>query len=333
MIDGFGPATVRQHLAAIRNEGHSIDAGLPRGILVAARKAARAQFVAAERAGARCICDGQPDFPAPLRDLDAIPTHLWVLGDPTVLADTPSISIVGTRRLTVYGERVARSVATAFARHGVVVVSGMARGIDSVGHVAALDAGGKTVAVLGTGVDVAYPAGNRPLHRRIQKQGVVVSEAPMGAHAIRGSFPRRNRIIAALGQATIVVEAGVMSGALNTADWADTINRPVGIVPGPIDSPACLGTNQRLRDGGGQCIATVADALGLIGISEPGKLRVDFESAIERTVWDALDRPAANFDVLTGRTGLPARVCLETVTTLELRGIVDCSITGEVRRR
>jgi DNA processing protein len=333
MIDGFGPVTVRQHLATIRNEGHSIDAGLPRGILVAARKAAKKQFLMAERVGARCVADGQPDFPAPLRDLDAIPTHIWVLGDLSVLEGQRSISIVGTRQLTSYGERVTRSIATAFTRNGAVVVSGMARGIDSVGHMAALEAGGKTVAVLGTGVDVAYPAGNRPLHRRIQAHGVVISEAPMGAHAILGSFPRRNRLIAALGQATIVVEAGVKSGALNTADWADTIGRPVGIVPGPIDSPASLGTNLRFRDGGGQCVATVADALSLIGISESGKLQVTFESAIERTVWDALARPAANFDVLTGRTGLPARVCLETVTNLELRGIVDCAITGEVRRR
>jgi DNA processing protein len=333
MIEGFGPATVREHLERIRHEGRSLDAGLPPGTFAAAKKAARLQFSAAAKAGARCIVDGQPDFPVALQDLDAVPTHFWALGDLSVLAGKPMVAIVGTRQLTVYGERVARSIATAFARNGAVVVSGMARGIDSVGHIAALENGGKTVAVLGTGVDVAYPAGNRPLHRRIQKQGVVISEAPIGAGAGPGSFPKRNRLIAALGQATIVVEAGVKSGALNTANWADAINRNVGIVPGPIDSPASLGSNLRLRDGGGHCIATIADALSLVGISEPGKLAVHFESAIERTIWDALARPAANFDVLTGRTGLPARICLETVTALELRGIVDCSITGEVRRR
>lgn len=332
-IEGFGPVTVREHLERIRSEGHSIDVAFPRGILVAARRAARAHLQAAKRVGARLVTDGDPDFPGSLRDLDAIPTHIWVLGNLEVLTGRKTVAIVGTRQLTSYGERVARSLANAFARNGAIVVSGMARGIDSIAHLSALEAGGETVAVLGTGVDVAYPAGNRPLHRRIREHGVVISESPPGATARPGSFPTRNRLIAALGQATIVVEAGVKSGALGTADWATAINREVGLVPGPIDSPASLGVNQRMRDGGGHCIATIADALQLVGISEPGRLSVSFESPIERTIWNALERPAANFDVLTARTGLPARICLETITALELRGLVDCAITGEVRRR
>jgi DNA processing protein len=332
-IEGFGPVTVREHLERIRSEGQSIDVAFPRRTLVPARKTARAQMDAAKRIGARLVVDGDRDFPPSLRDLDTIPTHIWVLGNLEVLSDRPTVAIVGTRQLTSYGERVTRSLANAFARNGVVVVSGMARGIDSVAHLAALEAGGETVAVLGTGVDVAYPSSNRPLHRRIRDHGVVLSESPPGGRAHRGSFPTRNRLIAALGQATIVVEAGVKSGALITADHADTIGRKVGITPGPIDSPASAGANLRMRDGGGQCIATIADALSLIGISEPGRARVSFESPIERTIWNALDRPAANFDVLTARTGLPARICLETITTLELRGLVDCAITGEVRRR
>jgi DNA processing protein len=332
-LEGFGPVTVRETLERIRREGRSIDGAFARRTLVAARKLAKVQLDAAARAGARCIMDGDPDFPAPFRDLDIVPTHFWVIGDAGLLGAERTISIVGTRQFTSYGERVTRSLGNAFARNGTVVVSGMARGIDSVAHLAALEAGGKTIAVLGTGVDVAYPAANRPLHRQIQKHGAVISESPPGMHAIPGSFPRRNRLIAALGQATIVVEAGIKSGALGTADLADAINRPVGIIPGPIDSPHSLGTNQRMRDGGGQCITRIEDALLLIGISESGKATVTFESAIERTIWNALERPAANFDVLTARTNLPARICLETVTTLELRGLVDCAITGEVRRR
>jgi DNA processing protein len=254
------------------------------------------------------------------------------MGNPSVLGNR-TVSIVGTRQLTAYGERVTRSIANAFARQGVTVVSGMARGIDSIAHLAAMEAGTRTVAVLGTGVDVAYPASNRPLHRRIVANGAVISESPPGARAIEGCFPKRNRLIAALGEATIVIEAGVLSGALNTAQWAEGINRPVGVVPGQLDSPASLGANLLLRDGGGQLIATIEDALALIGISQPGKATVALADATEQLVWNALERPAANFDVLTARTGLPARLCLETVTALELRGIVDCAITGEVRRR
>ena len=333
LIEGFGPVTVREHLGRIRYEGRALDDGLPRGTFIDARNAARAQFERASRSGARCIIDGEPGFPSPLRDLESIPTHLWVLGDVSVLEDRPAISIVGTRQLTAYGERAARSLANAFVRNGALVVSGMARGIDSVAHLAAIDGGGATAAVLGTGVDVAYPASNRPLHRRIQERGVVLSEAPPGARAHRGSFPDRNRLIAALGGATIVVEAVERSGALITSGLANAIGRKVGIVPGPIDSPASLGSNKELRDGVGNCIATIADALMLIGISESGNRSVTFKNASEEAIWLALERPAANFDVLTARTGLPARLCLEMVTSLELRGIVDCSITGEVRRR
>jgi DNA processing protein len=333
MIEGFGPVTVREHLKRIRSDGRSLDDGLSRGTFAAARRAARAQFEAAKICGARCVVCGDGDFPETLNDLQSVPTHLWVMGDLGVLADRKTVAIVGTRTLTSYGERVARSLGNAFARNDAVIVSGMARGVDSIAHVAAIEGRAKTVAVLGTGVDVPYPAANRPLHRRIREHGAVISESPPGAKAIEGCFPKRNRLIAALGQATIVVEAGVKSGALITADHAETIGRPVGFVPGPIDSPASLGGNQRLRDGAGHCIAEVADALQLIGISEPGKARVSLDSTIERTIWHALERPAANFDVLTARTGLPARICLETITTLEMRGLVDCAITGEVRRR
>jgi DNA processing protein len=333
MIEGFGPVTARQHLERVRSAGQPMDASLPRGVLSAARKLARSHLDAAARVGARCVIDGEPDFPAALGSLESSPTHLWALGDLSILNGAPAIAIVGTREFTAYGERVTRSLGNAFARNGVVVVSGMARGIDSIAHLSAMEAGGKTVAVLGTGVDVAYPAANRPLHRRIQQHGAVISESPPGSKAHPGSFPNRNRLIAALGQATIVVEAGIRSGALITSDLADGIGREVGFVPGPIDSPASLGSNGRLRDGAGHCLATIADALTLVGISEPGKASVSLENANERTIWKALDRPAANFDVLMARTGLPARLCLETVTVLELRGLVECAITGEVRRR
>lgn len=333
LIDGFGPATIRAHLARIRAEGRSIDDGLDPREFAGCRGVAESHIRNADRIGARVLIEGDSRYPATLQSLESPPVALWASGELAIAHQPDAIAIVGTRGCTSYGERVTRALATAFVRAGAVVVSGMARGIDAAAHVAALDERGRTIAVLGTGVDVPYPAGHRGLHARIAKHGLVVSESPPGTKAIQGSFPRRNRIIAALAGATIVVEAGARSGALITAGLANDIGRRVGVVPGPIDSPASLGSNQLMRDGGGHPIASIEDALSLIGLSNPGKASVTLQSDVERAIWKALERPAANFDVLCGRTGLPGRVCLETVTTLELRGLIDCSLTGEIRRR
>lgn len=332
MIDGFGPATARAHLERIRTDGQSIDDGISARTFRAARERATDRLDAARRIGARCLIDGHAEFPASLHDLEQPPVALWAIGDTAIVRDRPTISIVGTRGCTSYGERVTREIGGAFARAGATIVSGMAVGIDAAAHRAALEAGASTVAVLGTGVDVPYPVGHRNLHRQIAARGVVMSESPPGGQAIKGCFPRRNRIIAALGSATIVVEAGVKSGALNTADHAQAIGRTLAAVPGPIDSPASLGSNLLLRDGA-HAITGVDDALALLGLSHPRPAEARLESAQERTVWKALESPAADFDALCARAGLPARTCLEAVSTLELRGLVECALTGELRRR
>lgn len=332
MIDGFGAATTRAHLEMIRTDGRSIDDGIPAGVFMAARERAAGRLEAARRIGARCLIDGDKDYPDSLHSLEHPPVVLWLMGDIAIVQNRPTVSIVGTRACTPYGERVTRELGGALTRAGATIVSGMAVGIDAAAHRAALDEEGATAAVLGTGVDVPYPAGHRNLHRQIRDRGVLISESPPGASAIKGCFPRRNRIIAALGEATIVVEAGEKSGALNTAEHALAINRTLAVVPGPIDSPASQGSNVLLRDGA-HAIAGVADALALVGLSQPRPAKVRLESPQERTVWKALETPATDFDVLCARTGLPARACFETVTTLELRGLVECALTGELRRR
>jgi len=332
MLEGFGPATTRAHLAAIRADGRSIDDGMSPGLLRTARGRAAESLAAATRIGARLVIDGDSDYPESLHALEHPPVALWIMGDIEAVRDHPTVSIVGTRGCTPYGERVTRELAGALARAGATVVSGMALGIDAMAHRAAIEVGGRTAAVLGTGVDVPYPASHRSLHRQICDQGVVVSESAPGTRAGPGCFPRRNRIIAALGAATIVVEAGVKSGALNTSDHVLSIDRTLAVVPGPIDSPASLGSNMLMRDGA-HPITSVADALALIGLSQPRPANARLDSDAERTVWAALARPAADFDVLCARAGLPARSCIETVTTLELRGLVECSLTGELHRR
>jgi DNA processing protein len=275
---------------------------------------------------------GDEGYPPALLDLPTPPRVLWAIGDIATLR-APVVAIVGTRKATAYGERATREISGALARAGACIVSGMARGIDGIAHLAALDAHGRTVAVLGTGVDIAYPAGHRPLHGRIREQGLLLSEEPPGAHAGPGSFPRRNRLIAALASITIVVEAGVRSGANITATYALELGRTIAAVPGPIDSPQSAGANALLRDGA-TVIADVADALLLAGLTPPIR-RPDPEiaTAAERAVWGALSDGALDVDTLAVRSGLPARECLAAVTTLELTGAIECALTGEIRRR
>jgi DNA processing protein len=275
---------------------------------------------------------GDELYPTTLLDLRSPPRVLWAIGDVATLKP-PVVAIVGTRKATAYGARVTRELSGALARAGACVVSGMARGIDGIAHIAALDALGRTVAVLGTGVDVAYPAGHRPLHARIRQHGLILSEEFPGTHAGPGSFPRRNRIIAALASVTIVVEAGKESGARITADEALELGRTVAAVPGPIDAPQSAGTNRLLRDGA-TLISDVADALQLVGLT-PAIRRPDPDIATpaEQAVWRALADGALDVDALAARSRLPARECLAAVTTLELSGAIECALTGEIRRR
>jgi DNA processing protein len=278
------------------------------------------------------IIPASPCWPGVLNALDDTrPDQLFLLGDPAHLVP-PSVAIVGTRDATGYGLRVTKSLATAFAKAGVSVISGMARGIDAAAHRAALEAGGRTVAVLGTGIDVPYPAGHRELHRTLADRACIVSEYGPGVMAHRGTFPRRNRIIAALAPVTIVIEAGAKSGALITADIAQSINRTVAAVPGPIDSPKSSGCNELIRDRA-QVIASVADALALVGIATPEEKAPVTLNANDSRVWKALAAGPVDADAIAVRAHLTTRECLSAITSLELGGYVEVLITGEVRRR
>ena len=273
---------------------------------------------------------GTPEYPGELLDLSYPPARLFALGNPDAL-ESPRVSLVGTRQSTAYGERVTRSLTTALVRAGVCVISGMARGIDGIAHRSALEQNGRTVAVLGTGIDVPYPAGHRHLHRTIAARGLVLSENPPGMPAHQGAFPKRNRIIAALAPVTLVVEAGRRSGALNTAGQALDLGRIVAAVPGPIDSEQSVGSNELLRDGA-VMIASVDDALALLGVSLP-KQNDDIDlPEPERRLWDCLRDGPADVDRLSDQTGLALGQCLSAVSSLEIRGLVQCSLAGEIRR-
>src|SRR5581483_678724 len=198
------------------------------------------------------------------------PAVLFGRGDPALLGELVpdgAVTIVGTRRPSGYGRELATSLAREVAAAGVGVVSGMALGIDSRAHAGALEAGGFTVAVLGNGVDIAYPASSRQLYAQIAERGLVISELPPGTAARRWSFPARNRIMAALSAMTVVVEAREPSGSLITAEFAQELGRQLGAVPGRVGTSSAAGTNGLLRDGAAviRGAGDVLDALLPIG--------------------------------------------------------------------
>jgi DNA processing protein len=281
----------------------------------------------------QCWTRESPEYPVELRDLAHPPHELFAIGLSSALSK-PRVAIVGTRNSTAYGERITRTLTRALVRGGVSVVSGMARGIDGVAHRTALEERGNTVAVLGTGIDVPYPVGHRILHRTIAEHGLVLSENPPGARAGKGSFPKRNRIIAALAPVTIVVEAGFRSGALNTASQALELGRVVAAVPGPIDSDQSRGSNQLLRDGA-VLIAAPDDALALLGISAPKDAPPPppLLPDSEQKVWDAIAGGFTDSDALPALTDLTIAECLAAITSLEIMGLIECSLAGEIRRR
>lgn len=244
----------------------------------------------------------------------------------------PRVAIVGTRTPTQYGIRIARTIASQMADAGICVVSGLARGIDSAAHWGSVEAGGKTIGVLGTSVDVPYPSTNRPLYNRLANDGLLVSEFGDGRQAFKGCFPRRNRIIAGLSKVTIVVEAGHKSGALNTATHALELGRTVAAVPGNIDCPQAAGSNQLLRDGA-HLITSVADALMLMGADPKPRVNDAKLSDVEEKIYGALGSDGKDVDTIAALTRLPVRECMAAVTSLEVLGLVECLLTGEIVRR
>ena len=215
------------------------------------------------KSGSIFLSPQSTEWPASLNDLSATPFGLVVKGDLSVLTDR-SLAIVGTRNPTPYGLRIAGDFAAGFVDREWSIVSGGAYGIDSAAHKGALIAEGRTIAVLAAGVDVAYPAGNARLFAEIAENGALVSEVLPGSHAIPSRFLTRNRIIAALSQATLVVEAAFRSGSLRTARDAAELMRPVMAIPGPINAPTSEGCHRLIGERAAEIVTSVADAVELI---------------------------------------------------------------------
>lgn len=268
-------------------------------------------------------------YPARLHELHDPPVVLFARGDLELL-DRPAVAVIGSRRHTEYGADVARALAGDLARAGVVVISGMARGIDSIAHVAAL-AGG-TVGVLGCGIDVVYPPENRRLYERAATEGLLVSEFTPGDPPLCHHFPRRNRLIAALARGVVVVEASAESGALITVDHALDLGREVFAVPGPVGRRTSEGTNALIRDGA-RLVAGIGDVLEELGmpVSFDGAATNELGTGAAPPVglsecglclWRAMGEEPVHIDGLAAACGLSPASALAALLELELAGQV-----------
>ena len=273
--------------------------------------------------GLRWLARSDPAFPPRLRAIHDPPPGLFVRGaGPLSLLGEPGVAIVGTRACTDYGAHVARTLAREVAAAGVVVVSGLARGVDGCAHRGALDGGGLTVAVLGCGIDRDYPRAHVSLARDIAVGGLIVSEYPPGVSPAPWRFPARNRIVAGLPTAVVVVEARERSGALITADLALEEGREVLSVPGEITSGPSQGTNGLLRLGATP-VTAAADVLEALGIDpQPPNPEAEPPSAKGARVLAAIADGASTADEVARRAGLDAAAAGAALTELELAGLV-----------
>ena len=308
---------------AAASDAHLV--GEPRSGRFAAFKArfdARAELARLDALGFRFLARSDPAFPPLLRAIHDPPPGLFLRGesDASLLA-RPAVAIVGARACSAYGRQVARSLGRDLAAAGLVIVSGLARGVDAEAHRGALEADGATVAVLGCGIDRDYPAAHRELARQVAASGLVVSEYAPGVEPAPWRFPARNRIVAGLCAATVVVEARERSGALITADFALEEGREVLAVPGEITSALSAGSNALLRLGATP-LTCAQDALESYGLAAP-ELAVPAVSARAGAVLERVRESAASADELARATGLAAGVLATVLTELELAALVE----------
>lgn len=328
LIAEYGTAeSALEHLPKIAaNAGVKDYAPCPEGV-------ARAEMAAGQRAGARLLVSGHAGYPAALRGLTDAPAVLWALGDIT-LFHKPMISIIGARSASSLGMRMARRLAADLGAAGYVVVSGLARGIDTSAHKAALETG--TIAVQGCGIDQVHPPENAAVAAQIAEQGLRLSELPPGYEPRAQHFPQRNRIIAGLGSATLVVEATVKSGSMGTAQMALDYGKDVMAVPGhPID-PRAGGCNALIRDGA-LLIRDASDVLDHLGVPRPAPVPQVAQAAVPMDdvgarILSALGMTPVSEDALLQDLGLAASDFAAAVVMLELDGLVGRTSGGYICR-
>jgi DNA processing protein len=336
LIPGIGPRRLLRlrewfgNLGAAWNaDGHHLSqSGLEAQPLANVIKARRkidldAEIAKVQRVKARIVTMVDAEYPALLRQIPDAPPVLYVRG---YLPDDRTLAIVGTRKATRYGQDAAFELARNLARSGVTIVSGLAQGIDRAAHEGALHGGGKTLAVLGCGIDRIYPTAHTQLAQDMIADGAIISEFPIGTSPMAANFPRRNRILSGLSLGVLVIEAPENSGALITASLAAEQGREVFAVPANIFNPMGAGTNRLIQDGA-KLVMTVQDVLDELNIvHETVQTRVRTEEAVpsneaESKLLQHLQADPIHIDELVRLCGLPTAEVSSTLTILELKGL------------
>jgi len=336
-VKGIGPVRMQSILAYFGDpksawlapEGELVNAGLPPKVtqnLLEVRKNLSLESVwkHIEIMNIQVCTIEDPDYPSRLREVDNQPPVIYTRG--TLLPeDSWSVAIVGTRRMTSYGKQVAVEIASALSTNGITIVSGMARGIDGVAHKAALDSGGRTIAVLGSGVDQIYPPEHRKLADAILQNGAVISDYAPGTPPDGINFPPRNRIISGLSLAVVIVEASKQSGALITAAFAAEQGREVFAVPGNIYAPQSKGCNILLQQGA-RVLLNVQDLLESLNLAMVNQHRearqVLPSNSTEAALYDVLSNEPLHVDDICAQSALPIETVSSTLTMMELKGMV-----------
>ena len=276
------------------------------------------------RQGIKILTWEDEAYPSRLKEIDQPPPVLYVRGE-YLPEDVFAVALVGTRRVTPYGRQITEEIAGFLAANGMTVVSGLARGVDAIAHTAALKAGGRTVGILGSGVDKIYPPEHRALAEQMMERGAIISDYAPGTPPEASNFPPRNRIISGLSLAVVVVEAGETSGALITAEFAAEQGREVFAVPGSILAPQSKGTNKLIQQGALPLLnaSDLMQALNLTRVGEQKAARKALPAdAVEAQLLTVLSEQPVHVDELRNQTGLPIEKVSATLTLMELKGMV-----------
>jgi DNA processing protein len=305
-------------------------AGLDSGTVsscIAARQSVRPgdEFEELARHGVRALTWHDEQYPKLLREVYDRPPVLYVRGELTA-ADEWAVAVVGTRRVTVYGRQVAEEMARGLAANRVTVVSGLARGVDAIAHRAALESGGRTIAVLACGLDLVYPPEHKRLAEQIIERGALISDYPLGTQPRSEFFPRRNRILSGISLGVLVVEGDLKSGALITARQALEQNREVFAVPGSIYSPNSRGTNKLIQDVGAKLTLDVQDILAELNLTMAAQ-QIEMTELIpaddtENALLRHVGAEPVHIDAVRRESGLPIATVTSTLAMLELKGLV-----------
>jgi len=277
-----------------------------------------------DRYGVKVLTCHDPDYPSRLKEIYGYPPLLYVRGS-LLPEDEWCLAVVGTRRATVYGRQVTEEIVADLARSKITIVSGLAKGIDSVAHHSALEAGGRSIAVFACGLDIVYPGENAELARRIMQQGALVSEYPLGTRPKAENFPRRNRIMSGLSLGVLIVEAGETSGAMITAHLALEQNREVFAIPGSILSPASKGTNHLIQEGAKlvRDYTDILEELNLTAVAQQVEMKELMPTSdTESLLLKQLGAEPTHIDEVCRSSGLSISTVSSTLAMMELKGLV-----------